>query len=63
MRVHADPDVCQGHGRCEASAPGVFHLREEDCQSYVLSEEVSPQDEVGVRFAARGYPEQAISVT
>lgn len=43
MRVHMDPDVCQGHGLCEVSAPGVFHLREEDGQAYVLSEEVSPQ--------------------
>lgn len=51
MRVHVDPDVCQGHGLCELSAPGVFHLREEDGQSYVLSEEVSPQDEANVRLA------------
>jgi ferredoxin len=36
MRVHVDPDVCQGHGLCEVSAPGVLHLREEDAQSYVL---------------------------
>ena len=53
MRVHVDPDVCQGHGLCELSAPGVFHLREEDGQSYVLSEEVSPQEEANVRLAAR----------
>jgi len=43
--------------------PGVFHLREEDGQSYVLSEEVSPQDEANVRLAARGCPEQAITVS
>jgi ferredoxin len=63
MRVHVDPDVCQGHGLCELSAPGVFHLREEDGQSYVLSEEVSPQDEAAVRLAARGCPEQAITIS
>lgn len=39
------------------------HLREEDGQSYVLSEAVSPQDEAKVRLAARSCPEQAISVT
>lgn len=63
MRVHVDPDVCQGHGLCELSAPGVFHLREEDGQSYVRSEEVSPQDEASVRLAARGCPERAISLS
>jgi len=63
MHVHVDPDVCQGHGLCELSAPRVFHLREEDGQSYVLSEEVSPQDEANVRLAARGCPEQAITIS
>jgi ferredoxin len=63
MRVHVDPDVCQGHGLCELSAPEVFHLREEDGQSYVLSEEVSPQEEANVRLAARGCPEQAITIS
>jgi ferredoxin len=38
-------------------------LREEDGQSYVLSEEVSPQDEANVRLAARGCPEQAITIS
>jgi ferredoxin len=63
MHVHVDPDVCQGHGLCELSAPGVFHLREEDGQSYVLSEEVSPSDEANVRLAARGCPERAITIS
>jgi ferredoxin len=63
MRVHVDPDVCQGHGLCELSAPGVFHLHEEDGQSYVLSEEVNPPDEANVRLAARGCPEQAITIS
>lgn len=63
MRVRVDPDVCQGHGLCELSAAEVFHLREEDGQSYVLSEEVSPQHEASVRLAALGCPEQAISVS
>jgi ferredoxin len=62
MRVHVDPDVCQGHGLC-AAVPGVVHLREENGQSHVLSEGVSPQDEVGVPLAARGYPEHATSIT
>jgi ferredoxin len=63
MRVRVDPDVCQGHGLCEVSAPKVFHLREEDGQSYVLSEEVSPPEEADVRLAARGCPERAISLS
>jgi ferredoxin len=24
MKVHVDPELCQGHGRCYATAPEVF---------------------------------------
>ena len=63
MRVHIDPDTCQGHGLCHMSAPGVFHLRDEDGQSYVLAEIVPPDQEDATEVAARSCPEQAIALT
>lgn len=62
MRVSVDPDVCQGHGVCRMSAPELFHLREEDGQAYVLSEEVPPDLEDAARLGAASCPERAITV-
>jgi ferredoxin len=62
MRVRVDPELCQGHGMCHMSAPEIFHLREEDGHSYVLSEVVPPGLEDGARLGAESCPECAISV-
>jgi len=44
------------------SAPELFHLREEDGQAYVLSEEVPPGMEDAARLGAASCPERAITV-
>jgi ferredoxin len=62
MRVRVDPDVCQGHGVCRMSAPEVFHLREEDGQAYVESEEVPAGMEEAAKLGAASCPERAITV-
>jgi len=62
MRVAVDPNVCQGHGVCRMSAPELFHLREEDGQAYVLSEEVPAGLEDAARLGAASCPERAITV-
>lgn len=62
MRVRVDPDVCQGHGVCRMSAPDLFHLREEDGQAYVKSEEVPPGLEEEARLGAASCPERAITI-
>jgi ferredoxin len=62
MRVRVDANRCQGHTLCNATAPEVFHLREEDGHSYVESEEVPAELEEKVRRAARACPEEAIVV-
>lgn len=62
MRVSVDPDVCQGHGVCRMSAPELFHLREEDGQAYVLSEDVPPGLEDAARLGAASCPERAITL-
>ena len=62
MRVHVDPDVCQGHTLCALAAPEVFLLREEDGHSYVAQETVPAGMEEAVRKAVATCPEGAISI-
>ena len=62
MRVHIDPDVCQGHTLCHLAAPDIFLLREEDGHSYVASPEVRPEQEQVVRKAVATCPEGAITI-
>jgi ferredoxin len=62
MRVRVNLDLCQGHGACRMTAPHLFFAREEDGQAYVLSEDVSPEDEEIVKLAAASCPEHAIIV-
>jgi ferredoxin len=62
VRVHIDPDVCQGHTLCHMAAPDIFLLREDDGHSYVASPDVPPGREDVVRKAAATCPEGAISI-
>jgi ferredoxin len=60
MKVVVDPDLCEGHGKCEAAAPEVFELGDDDL-SRVLIDDV-PEDLRGkVENAIRLCPRQAIS--
>lgn len=63
MRVQVNADRCQGHGVCHMSAPDIFQLRDEDGHSYVLSEEIRPEDEAAARLGADSCPERAIEVS
>jgi ferredoxin len=62
LRVHIDPDVCQGHTLCNMAAPHLFLLREEDGHAYVADPEVAPEDEELVRRAVASCPEGAITI-
>jgi ferredoxin len=62
MRVHIDPDVCQGHTLCALAAPQVFLLRDEDGHAYVESPDVPEGLEDLVRKAVGTCPEGAISI-
>jgi ferredoxin len=62
MRVHVDPDKCQGHNRCYALAPELF-----DVDDYGQSHErndgkVPPELEDKARLAVANCPEYAISI-
>lgn len=59
MQVRVDHDQCEGHGKCQAAAPGVFELRDDDL-SYVLVEEVPQALREQVERAIRLCPKQAI---
>ena len=60
MKVTVDHDRCEGHGKCELSAPEVFELRDDDL-SYVKVDEVSPALREKVDRAIRLCPRQAIA--
>ena len=61
MKVRVDHDLCEGHGRCQAAAPEVFELRDDD-QAHVLNERPGEELRFKVERAARLCPRQAITV-
>jgi ferredoxin len=63
VKVHVDPERCQGHTLCAMNAPKVFQLDEIDGHSSPLSEDVPADQEDRVREAVRSCPEQAISIS
>ena len=63
MKVHVDPERCQGHTRCAMIAPEVFELDDIDGHSSPVGENVPAGQEAKVREAVRSCPEQAISIT
>ncbi|TQC44510.1 ferredoxin [Rhodococcus sp. WS4] len=68
MRISIDRELCEGNAVCEALAPLVFDLDEND-QARVLAEALRPDGEVSVDHralverAVEGCPRLAISVT
>jgi ferredoxin len=63
MKVHVDPERCQGHTLCSMIAPKTFELDEIDGHSSPVSEEVPVDQQVQVAEAVRSCPEQAISIS
>lgn len=60
MRVGIDLDQCEGNARCQAAAPRVFEVRDDD-RSYVLVDEVPEALVEAVNRAIRVCPKQAIA--
>jgi ferredoxin len=59
MKVQVNEDKCEGHAKCQASAPEVFEVR--DDVSHLLLDEI-PEDLLPkVDRAIRLCPRQAIS--
>ena len=63
LRVHVDPEKCQGHNRCKALAPELFVL-DDLGHSHAAGTGVVPPDLAGqARLAAANCPEGAITLT
>ena len=60
MKVRVDELMCEGHGKCELSAPQVFKLGDDDV-SQVLVDEVPEDQREAVDRAIRLCPRQAIA--
>jgi ferredoxin len=63
MRVHVDPEKCQGHNRCYAIAPEVFDVDELGTAHELNDGEVPAALEAKARMAAANCPEYAISIS
>lgn len=61
MKVEIHDNLCQGHARCNALCPEVFHL-DDLGNSYVEGPDVPAQLETKVRLAAESCPEHAIAL-
>jgi ferredoxin len=62
MRVEVDPDICEGHGQCNAVAPEVYDL---DDGGYCLihNPDVAPERAAHAEEGALACPVQASTVT
>ena len=61
MKVKVDFDLCESNALCEAIAPEVFELDDDDYLQ-LKKEEVGPEDEDAVRRAVASCPRAAISL-
>ena len=62
MKVHVDPERCQGHTLCAMIAPALFTLDDIDGHSSARGGEVPADLEAKAAEAIRSCPEQAISI-
>jgi ferredoxin len=63
LRVHVDPDKCQGHNRCYALAPELFDVDDLGFASELNAGVVPEKLEDQARAAVANCPEFAISIT
>ena len=61
MKVKVDFDLCESNAMCEALAPAVFELDDED-YLVVKADEVPSGEEDNVRRAVAACPRAAISI-
>ena len=62
MKVHIDPERCQGHGRCYDLAPGLFGDDEEGYGQVLGDGVVPPGHDDEARLAVAICPERAIDL-
>lgn len=59
MKIKVDFDLCESNGLCEAMAPGVFELDDDDFLQ-VHAEETDDDNEAEVKRAVAACPRAAI---
>ena len=62
MKVHVDPEKCQGHNRCFAIAPELFDVDDYGYATEIGDGSVPPGLEDKARLAVENCPEYAISI-
>ena len=62
LRVHVDPDKCQGHNRCKQAAPTLFVLDEYGNAREAGNGAVPPELADKARLARANCPEYAVSL-
>jgi ferredoxin len=62
MKIHADLDLCQGHGMCQVEAPEVFTVPERG-KVEILVPDPGPDALEAVENAVRYCPTRALSLT
>jgi ferredoxin len=63
VKVHVDPELCQGHNRCYALAPELFDV-DDAGEAHEIGDGIVPPELVEkARLAVAGCPESAITST
>lgn len=60
MKVKVNPDVCIGCGACQAIAPDVFEINDEDGVAHEITEDVKEELVEDANDAKEGCPVNAI---
>jgi ferredoxin len=61
MKVKADYDLCEANAMCEALAPDVFEVDDDDNLN-LHTDEITPDNEEHVRQAVAACPKAALSI-
>ncbi|MCW2830930.1 MAG: subB [Aeromicrobium sp.] len=62
MRINVDRDICAGHALCEAYAPQLFEVSEDDGLAVPLQGDVPDNLRADAESAAAACPERAITI-
>ena len=62
MRVHIDPDLCNGCGPCVDICPEAFKLDEEQTVAVATMDDIAGDLEQSCREAAKNCPTEAIII-
>jgi len=61
LKIKVDFDLCESNAMCEALAPDIFQLDDDDFLQ-LTTDQVTPENEQRVRQAAAACPRNAISL-